>query len=66
MGDPTWFQVMNVVIAALFGIVAWFLVRTLKKIDANQALLFSRLDCLSREFYELKGEHNAIKQKCRG
>jgi len=64
MGDPTWFQVMNVVIAALFGIVAWFLVRTLKKIDANQALLFSRLDCLSREFYELRGEHNAVKQKC--
>lgn len=68
MGSPSWFQhvdLMNVLITALFGIVAWFLVRTLKKIDANQALLVSRIDCLSKDFYHLKGEHDAIKENCR-
>ena len=65
--QPSWFQhvdLMNVIIGVLFTVVAWFLVRTLKKIDTNQATLFTRLECLSREFYLLKGEHEAIKDKC--
>lgn len=64
---PTWFEhtdLMQVVIGGLFVCVLWFMIRTLRKIDANQALLFKKIDDLCAEFYTLRGEHNAMKRKC--
>ena len=66
-GQPTWFEhpdLMEVLIGGLFMMVLWLLVRTLKKIDANQSLLFHRIDDLCAEFYELRGEHKAMKERC--
>ena len=45
-------------ISLLLTVVGFFGVRTLRKIDANQSLLFDQMENLSREFYLLKGEHN--------
>jgi hypothetical protein len=42
-------------------IIGFFIVRTLRQIDANQQQLFAKLNNLSEEFYVLKGEHIAIK-----
>ena len=65
--NPSWFEhvdLMQVFIGILFTIVVWFFLRTLKKIDANQALLFKRLDTLCEDFYTLSGEHRAIRDMC--
>lgn len=64
---PSWFEhvdLMSLLVWALILIVVWFLVRTLKKIDTNQALLFSKMDKLCEDFYTLQGEHKAIKARC--
>jgi uncharacterized membrane protein YhdT len=66
-GQPSWFEhvdLMQVTIGGLFLIVLWFMIRTLRKIDANQALLFKKIDDLCAEFYELRGEHKAMKERC--
>jgi len=65
--EPTWFEHVDLMQALLYGLgvlVIFLLARTLKKIDANQTSLFNRLNDLSEEFYLLKGEHNAIKDRC--
>jgi len=67
VADPSWFEhvdLMQVVIGGLGLLIMWFIARTLRKIDANQTSLFNRLNDLSEEFYTLKGEHNAIKNRC--
>lgn len=64
---PSWFEhvdLMQIIIAGLFILVCGFMVRTIKKIDANQARLFEKLDALSEDFYTLRGEHNAMKARC--
>lgn len=64
---PSWFEhvdLMSLIVWALILVVVWFLVRTLRKIDTNQALLFSKMDDLCADFYTLRGEHNAIKERC--
>jgi hypothetical protein len=66
-GMPSWYEhvdLISMMAWALITVVAWFMIRTLRKIDANQALLFSKLDRLSEDFYKLQGEHNAIKSGC--
>ncbi len=60
--NPTWFEhvdLMQILIAALFLMVAWFIVRTLRQIDRNQTELFERQVQLERDFYELRGEHRS-------
>jgi hypothetical protein len=67
VAEPSWFEHVDVMQALLVGLgflVLFFVSRTLKKIDANQTCLFNRLNDLSEEFYTLKGEHNAIKNRC--
>jgi hypothetical protein len=67
VADPSWFEhvdLMQVIIGGLGLLIMWFIARTLRKIDANQTSLFNRLNDLSEEFYTLKGEHNAIKNRC--
>lgn len=44
-------------IKILLTIVAFFLVRTLNKVDKNQGLLFGRLEQLERRFNRLYGAH---------
>ena len=64
---PSWFEhadLMQATIAGLFVVVLWFLIRTLRKIDANQGLLFKKIDDLYKDFYTLQGEHQALKDKC--
>ena len=64
---PSWFEhvdLMSLVIWALILVVVWFFLRTLKKIDTNQATLFNKLDALCADFYTLRGEHNATKARC--
>lgn len=65
--DPSWFEhvdLMSLIIWALILVVVWFFLRTLRKIDTNQTRLFERLDTLCQDFYTLRGEHNAIKERC--
>jgi len=50
-------------ISILLTIVGFFGVRTLKKIDANQTVLFDRVSELSKDFYTLKGSHDALIMK---
>ena len=64
---PSWFEhvdLMQAIIAGLFLVVLWFLIRTLRKIDTNQGLLFKKIDDLCKDFYTLQGEHQALKNKC--
>lgn len=66
--QPSWIEhsdVLVYLIGGLFTMVAFFMIRTIKKIDANQSLLFDKLDHLSRDFYQLKGEHEALKSNHR-
>ncbi len=67
MTNPSWFEhvdLMQVVIVALLGTLIYFVTRTLSKIDQNQQTLFEKLENLSNDFHELKGEHKAMKERC--
>lgn len=60
---PTWVQHWDIVqlsVGLLFSGFLFLLVRTLKKIDANQTELFNQVNQLKKDFYELRGEHNAL------
>lgn len=60
--NPSWFEhvdLMQVLIASLFLVVAWFLVRTLRGIDRNQTELFNRMHLVEKDLYTLQGEHKA-------
>ncbi len=62
--NPTWYQhpdFMQVLIVMLAGVVAWFAIRALQKIDRNQTKLFEAWEDLSRQVNQLQGEHNALK-----
>jgi hypothetical protein len=64
-GAPSWAEHLDlaqVLIAGLFALVSYLLIRTLNKIDRNQGLMFDWLRSLEKQFNELKGEHNAIKE----
>lgn len=50
---------MTVAVFSLAGLVA-FAVRTLKKVDANQNIMFERLHSLETEFMTMKGEHRMM------
>ncbi len=47
----------DMVIKALFLALVWFVVRTIKKIDDNQKLLFERQTAHGEKLAELWGEH---------
>ena len=57
---PSWFEhvdLMQAVIAGLFVLVLWFMIRTLRKIDTNQANLFEKYDAHERRLSHLEGAH---------
>jgi len=59
---PIWFEhvdLMQEIIMLLFAAFIWFSIRTLRGIDANQREMFKRMKNLERDFYTLRGEHNA-------
>ena len=61
--QPSWFStpdLMQLIIGVLFAAVIWFTIRTLRKIDRNQDILFKKLTTLERDFYLLQGEHRAF------
>jgi len=65
MANPSWFgypDLMQVAIILLFSGFVFFAIRALRKIDANQSELFTRLHTLEKDFYELSGEHKAKAQ----
>lgn len=68
MTNPSWFEhvdLMQGIIVLLFSGFMYFSIRALKKIDANQSELFTRLHTLEKDFYELSGEHRARAEKTR-
>lgn len=54
---------LQAVVATVVSIVGFFVVRTLMLIDKNQTELFNRIRNLEKDFYTLKGEHDAIRTK---
>jgi len=59
---PTWaehFDVVQGVLVLCIGLIGWFTVRTLSLVDRNQEELFRRMQTLEKDFYMLKGEHEA-------
>lgn len=46
-------------IGGLFAVIGFFAIRTLTKIDKNQTVLFEQVSNLWKEFFILKGEHQA-------
>lgn len=62
MTSPSWFEhadLMQILVAALVTVVAWFFIRTLKKIDANQTSLFDKYDNHEQRLSHLEGAHAA-------
>lgn len=62
ISHPSWFEhvdLMQVLIGVLFLMVAWFIARTLKKIDANQTRLFEKYDDHEHRLSRLEGSHEA-------
>lgn len=50
----------NLLVSILLAAVGFLLIRTLNKIDASQKKLFEKINGLSQEFYELKGQHDML------
>ena len=61
---PELFEAVRFLLYLAGTLVAFFLVRTLMQIDRNQKELFTRLACLTQDFYHMKGEHEAMKMRC--
>ena len=63
--DVSWaknIDLAQIIISLLFSGFIYFAIRALRKIDANQSELFTRLHTLEKDFYELSGEHKAKAQ----
>jgi len=59
---PSWFEhvdLMQSIIVGLALIVVWFSIRTLRKIDANQTLLFNKHGNHEHRLSQLEGAHAA-------
>lgn len=60
--QPTWTEHLDLIqwiIGALFLSLVWFIVRTLKKIDANQNMLFEKYGDVHERLSHLEGAHDA-------
>lgn len=65
---PSWLEHADLMSMAIWGlsiIVVGLFARAGKKMEDNQGKLFKKIDDLCADFYELKGEHNAIKERCK-
>ena len=61
---PEAFEAVKLLLYIFAMIAVFLLIRTLVKIDASLKELFERMNNLSKDFYQLKGEHTAIKEHC--
>lgn len=59
-------ELLQITVVALLGIlsvattvIGFFIARTLRKVDANQTILFDRLTTQGEKLAELLGEHRA-------
>ncbi len=59
-------ELLQLTVVALLGIlsvaitvIGFFITRTLRKVDANQTILFDRLTAQGEKLAELLGEHRA-------
>lgn len=52
----------NMAIVSLCGVVGWFLVRTITKVDKNQTKLFTWLTAVDKRLSHLEGEHKVYHQ----
>lgn len=59
-------ELLQITVIALLGIlsiattvIGFFIARTLRKVDANQTILFERLTAQGEKLAELLGEHRA-------
>ncbi len=70
--EPSWFEhvdLMQALIGGLFFIVAWFICRTLRTIDANQTEIFKKLTNHENRLSHLEGAHETrtgMKLSCAG
>ena len=60
------YRTVQSLIGLLLIIVGFFIIRTLKAIDANHQKTAATLDALSKEFYTLKAEHKILAHRCHG
>ncbi len=64
---PSWnehFDLLNIIVGFLFVSLVGLVVYLVRKIDANQTVLFDKLANLSKDFYILDGEHRGIHGRC--
>ena len=62
-GEPSWIEhwdLVRVMMAGMFGLVAFFLIRTLNSFDRNQTALFNRMREAETSLAELKGRCDAL------
>ena len=52
----------NMAIVCLCGIVGWFLIRTITKVDKNQTKLFEWLTDVDKRLTGIEGEHKVYHQ----
>lgn len=59
-------ELLQITVVALLGIlsvattvIGFFIARTLRKVDANQTILFERMTDQGEKLAELRGEHRA-------
>jgi len=61
--SPSWLEhsdLLSVIVAGLFSLVLFFMLRTLNKLDRNQGLMFAKLDMVCKQVDTLQGEHNVM------
>ena len=63
---PELYEAVRFLLYLAGALVAFFFMRTLIQIDRNQKELFTKLACLTKDFYHMRGEHEAMKLRCYG
>ncbi len=65
--EPSWTEhvdLMTILIGSLFLIISWFVIKTLRRFENNQDLLFAKYNDLEKRVAHLEGAHEArVSQK---
>lgn len=67
ISEPSWLEhidLVTVVISGLFMVVSWFVIKTLRKFEDNQDMLFNKYNELHNRVAHLEGAHEARVGKC--
>lgn len=60
--EPSWVEhidLMSAVIGSLFLIISWFVIKTLRRFENNQDLLFAKYNDLEKRVSHIEGAHEA-------